>query len=124
MAVFRINIKRLLKDKFNLFLMIVLPSVAVALSTFFTTSVVETTYKIGVIIDKDKSNTAELVEQQLRKCFDVKIFDPQKSIASQMVQSGVDCVVVLNNKAVDDIINEKVKILKYTPLASLKHTLF
>lgn len=111
MAVFRINIKRLLKDKFNLFLMIVLPSVAVALSTFFTTNI-ETPYKIGIIIDKNKSNAVGLVEQQLRKCFDVKLFDPQKSVVSQMVQNGVDCVVVLNNKAVDDIINEKSKNIK------------
>lgn len=106
MAVFRINIKRLLKDRFNLFLMIVLPSVAVALSTFFATNV-DTLYKIGIITDKNKTSIVEVIDNQLRKCFDVKIFDPQKSIVSQMVQSGVDCAIVLNNKTIDDIINGK-----------------
>ena len=111
MAVFKINIKRLLKDKFNLFLMIILPSIAVTLSTFFTLSV-ESSYKIGIITDKEKSKVVKLIEKELKKCFDVKTFDPTKSIVSQMVQSGIDCVVVLKNKSVDDIINEKQKNIK------------
>lgn len=111
MAVFKINIKRLLKDKFNLFLMIILPSIAVALSTFFTLSV-ESSYKIGIITDKEKSKVVKLIEKELKKCFDVKTFDPTKSIVSQMIQSGIDCVVVLKNKSVDDIINEKQKNIK------------
>lgn len=111
MAVFKINIKRLLKDKLNLFFMIILPAIAISFSTFFSTSV-EAPYTIGIITDTEKSPEVKLIEKELKKCFNIKPFDRSKSIVNQMVQSGIDCVIDLTNKNVEDILNQKRKSIK------------
>lgn len=106
MPILKLNIKRLLKDKFNLFLMIVLPSLAISLSTFFTANT-DSNYTIGIIVDEQKSKTVEIIESELRKHFDVKTFYSNKPVVSQMIHKNVECAIVLTNKEVEDIIKQK-----------------
>ncbi|WAM36158.1 ABC transporter permease [Caldicellulosiruptor acetigenus] len=105
MPIFKVNIKRLLQDKLNLFLTIVLPAIIIVLSVAFASNI-ESPYKVGIVVEEENS-ISKIIKSELQKCFDVVVFSKDKSIVSQMIQTGVDCAIVLDKNIEDAMLSRK-----------------
>lgn len=101
--IFISNIKRILKDKGNLFMMIIFPMIFITIS--MSASMGESKITVG-IVDHDKTKFTQALINNIKQTSDLKYID-EANIKDTLVDSKADYILVIDKGATESIIQNK-----------------
>ncbi|MEZ0536373.1 ABC transporter permease [Caldicellulosiruptoraceae bacterium PP1] len=98
-----LNFKRILKNKVNLFFMVIFPTILIMLIMLLSFS--KNQFRVG-IVDEDNTKFTHIIKNEISKKANIILLD-KDSIKERLIETTIDYIVIFDKGTTDKIITKK-----------------